>query len=102
MSDFLRELGYSPLRYWVLAAVTFVLWLGSAVCPWEPSGTLFSRLNRPALFGALLLGVMFAWRWPAIIYYKPVNPDESQFLAAGITMLARGNIWWSDTMTSGP
>lgn len=102
MTDFLRELGYSPLRYWLLAAATFILWFGSTVFPRKTSGSLFSRLNHPAVFGALLLAAMFAWRWPAIFFYKPVNPDESQFLASAITTLARGDIWWTDPMTSGP
>src|SRR4051812_14514874 len=102
MTDFLRELGYSPFRYWLLAGATFVLWFCSAVFPWKSSGAVFSRLNRPAIFAALLFAAMIAWRWPAIYFYKPVNPDESQFLAAAITMLARGSIWWCDTMTSGP
>lgn len=102
MSDFLRELGYSPTNYWLFAGATFLLWFVSAIGPRSTSGTTFARFNRPELFGVLLLVAMFAWRWPAIFFYKPVNPDESQFIAAALTALARGNIWWSDTMTSAP
>lgn len=102
MSDFLRELGYAPWRYWLFAGSTFSLWLVSALMPFKATGRLAERLNRPASFGVLLLLVMFAWRWPGIFHYKPVNPDESQFLAGALTMLARNSIWWCDPMTSGP
>ena len=45
---------------------------------------------------------MFAFRWPAIFYFRPVNPDEPQFLAGALTMLARGEVWSVDATTSGP
>jgi hypothetical protein len=102
MSEFLRELGYDPLWYWMFAGVAFVFWFASAIVPWNSAGRLTQRLNSPALFGALLLVAMFAWRWPAIFYYKPVNPDEAQFLSGALTTLARGTIWWIDPTTSGP
>jgi hypothetical protein len=102
MSDFLRELGYSPVRYWLLASGTFLLWFASALLPWNSSEKSLARFNRPAIFGALLLATLFAWRWPAIFHYKPVNPDEAQFLAGALTTIARGTIWWIDPTTSGP
>jgi len=102
MSDFLRELGYDPLRYWLFAALTLLLWLASAAIPWDPHDRSYRRLNRPIMFGILLLIAMFAWRWPAIFHYKPVNPDEAQFLAGALTMLSRGSLWWVDPTTSGP
>jgi len=102
MSEFLRELGYNPLRYWLLAGSTFVLWFASTVVLWKQGSRSVLRLNRPIVFGGLLLLTMFAWRWPALFFYKPVNPDEAQFLAAALTTLARGSLWWTDATTSGP
>ena len=102
MSEFLRELGYDPLYYWMLAGTSFLLWIASALLPWNPTGPALQRINRPAVFGLLLLAAMLAWRWPALCHFKPVNPDESQFLSGAITALARGNVWWCDAMTSGP
>jgi len=99
MSEFLRELGYNPVNYWVFAGTTFLLWFIVSVLA---GNRLSEPLNRPWIYGALLLVAMFAWRWPAMAHYKPVNPDEAQFLAGGITMLARGSIWWIDPTTSGP
>ncbi|MEO6995182.1 MAG: hypothetical protein ABI273_16370 [Lacunisphaera sp.] len=102
MSDFLQELGYSAADYRLLAGVTFLLWFASAINHWKPPGSAFARLNRPWVFCATLLVAMAAWRWPAIFHYKPVNPDEAQFLAGALTMVARGQLWWIDPTTSGP
>lgn len=102
MSEFLQELGYSVTLYRLLAAGAFFLWFLSALTGWKPTGKAFARLNRPWMYCATLLIAMFAWRWPAIFHYKPVNPDEAQFLAGALTMLARGQLWWIDPTTSGP
>ena len=102
MSEFLQELGYSVTSYRLLAAGTFLLWFASAITVGNPKGNIFARLNRPWMYCATLLLAMFAWRWPAIFHYKPVNPDEAQFLAGALTMLARGQLWWIDPTTSGP
>ncbi len=102
MSEFLQELGYSVTTYRLLAASTFFLWFASAIKGWNPNGNAFARLNRPWVYCSTLLIAMFAWRWPAIFHYKPVNPDEAQFLAGALTMLARGQLWWIDPTTSGP
>jgi hypothetical protein len=102
MSDFLRELGYDPIRYWMFFGAAVALWLISAGLPFRRDGNLFHRLNRPWFFGLTLLIAMFAGRWPALFFYRPVNPDEAQFLSGAITTLARGDLWWTDPMTSGP
>lgn len=96
MSDFLRALGYSPALYWLAAAGTLLLLLASAWPHARPRAW-----GSPLAFGALLLLAMAAWRWPALLHYKPVNPDESQFLAAALTLL-HGRFWWIDTGSSGP
>ncbi|HEY4247171.1 MAG TPA: hypothetical protein VGM64_09960 [Lacunisphaera sp.] len=102
MSEFLQELGYSVTSYRLLAAGAFFLWFASAIKGWNPAGNTFARINRSWAYCATLLIAMFAWRWPAIFHYKPVNPDEAQFLAGALTMLARGQLWWIDPTTSGP
>lgn len=102
MSEFLRELGYSPPHYWLFAGVSLILWLASAAGPYSPRGRGLARLNAPAVFAFLLLVPMFAFRWPGIFFFRPVNPDEAQFLAGAITMVARSDPWWPDATTSGP
>lgn len=102
MSEFLRELGYNPWGYWLLAAGCTVLWFFSACFRHDPAGPAWARLNHPAAFGSLLFIAMLACRWPGIFYFRPVNPDEPQFLAGALTMLARGEIWSVDPTTSGP
>jgi hypothetical protein len=100
MSDFLHALGYSPLRYWLFATACLVLWLGTGFAGRDgpPPSRLWHRLG---LHLALLLVAMAAFRWPTLLY-KPVNPDESQYIASAITMVHRHVFWWPDTMTSGP
>jgi hypothetical protein len=102
MSEFLRALGYDPRFYWLFAIASFGCLLASALLTQPVAGRPAPRVNHPLLFCALLLVTMFAWRWPALFYYRPVNADEGQFLAAALTMLARGEIWWTDPTTSGP
>jgi hypothetical protein len=102
MSDFLRQLGYSPLVYWFSSGIFLALLLAAAFASTDPARRFRRHLDSPAVFGGLLLLAMLAWRWPAIFHFKPVNPDEPQFLAGAITMLARGNLWWTDPTTSGP
>jgi len=102
MSEFLRVLGFDPLRYWLLAWTCFALWLLASVLPYDPRGSVFKRLGSPLNFAVLLLVAVVAFRWPALCFYKPVNPDEPQFLAGALTMLARHEFWWPDGMSSGP
>lgn len=102
MSDFLRELGYDPLRYWLFAGGTCLLWLASTFSPWNTKGRLSARANSPLVYAIVLLAAMFAWRWPALFHYKPVNADEAQFLAGALATLHRGTLWWIDPTTSGP
>jgi len=102
MSDFLRALGYDPSRYWILAGAAFALWLAAGLLPSFPAAASWRRLGSTPVVALLLLAAMAAFRWPAIIGYKPVNPDEAQFLAGALTMVARGEFWWPDGMSSGP
>ncbi len=101
MSEFLQELGYRAITYWLLAGVTFLLWFASAMKGWNPTGNAFARLNRPWVYCATLLIAMLAWRWPAIFHYKPVNPDEAQLLAGAITLFNHCRLWWIDSNTCG-
>lgn len=101
MSEFLRFLGCDPLRYWLPAWTCFALWLLASLLPFDPRGSLSRRLASPLNFALLLLLAMAAFRWPTLLY-KPVNPDEPQFLAGALTMVARRDFWFPDGMTSGP
>ena len=102
MSDFVRQLGYSPLTYWLCAASFGILLLAATFAPVVPARWPLRHLDSNLVFGGLLLLAMLAWRWPAVFYFKPVNPDEPQFLAGALTLLARGRFWWIDSTTSGP
>jgi hypothetical protein len=102
MSEFLRALGYDPLRYWLLAWTCLGLWSLACALPCEPLGPPGRRLGSMLNYAVLLLAAMIAFRWPAVCGYVPVNPDEPQFLAGALTMLARHEFWWPDAMSSGP
>lgn len=88
--------------YWAIAGFCFALFLTVALAPATPDRRSLRLFGSSAAFGGLLLLAMLAWRWPAIFHFKPVNPDEPQFLAGGLTMLAQRGIWWTDPTTSGP
>ncbi|HVU15705.1 MAG TPA: hypothetical protein VHD32_02180 [Candidatus Didemnitutus sp.] len=101
MSEFLRQLGYSPFRYELFAGIGLTLWLVSAFLG-RPGREAPRRVWESfGLYAVLLLAAMLAFRWPTF-FYKPVNPDEGQYIAATITMVDRHVFWWPDTMTSGP
>ncbi|MBL9216109.1 MAG: hypothetical protein JNG83_11580 [Opitutaceae bacterium] len=102
MTDFLRALGFPPWAYWTAALTALAAWLAVAAFPSPAGSSGWSRLRHPTAFALLLLGAMFALRWPAIFHFRPVNPDEAQFLAGALTILARGELGWLDATTSGP
>ncbi len=59
--------------------------------------------TREVVFAVVILLVLLAWRWPALISPAELNPDESQ-LAAGALTLANDPVFWRsvDGTTSGP
>jgi len=55
------------------------------------------------LAGLLLLGLLLAWRWPALLAPDYLNPDEAQLVAGAITLEHDPCFWRSlDGTTSGP
>lgn len=97
---FLRPEDFWPV-FWGSLWITFGLWLISSLWPYD-STSAWRRWNHPALYGALLLLVLVAFRWPAIGTPGEFNPDESQLLAGGITLFHRGWLWQIDMGTCGP
>lgn len=101
ISIFLHQAGYPASVYWFVALGSLGLFLGMALAP------VASRNDRvrpwlPIAYLATLLLAMLAWRWPAILQFKVVNPDEPQFLAGALTMQVNARFWWVDATTSGP
>lgn len=59
-------------------------------------------LTSKVTFALLVVTVIYLWRWPFLAYYQ-LNPDESQDVAAIITLLRDPRFWLStDTGTHGP
>jgi hypothetical protein len=102
VNEFLRAFGCAPALYWLAASGTLALLLAIALGPWIRTDAHRSVRASAAVFLIALLLAMIAWRWPAMLHFKAVNPDEPQWLAAALTMLARGTFWWPDLSTSGP
>lgn len=97
---FLRVEDSWPL-FWGSLWITFGLWLASSLWPYDAVSP-WRRWNRPWLYTALLLLTLVAFRWPAIGSIAEFNPDESQLLAGGLTLVERGGLWKLDMGTCGP
>lgn len=62
----------------------------------------FPRISA-ASAAALVLLVLLAWRWPALVSPEEYNPDESQLIAGALTLAVDPVFWRSvDGTTSGP
>ena len=58
--------------------------------------------ESPALWAFSIAAIVIAWRWPFLSHYE-LNVDESQDIAAALTLLTDPRYWQStDTMTHGP
>lgn len=105
LSDALNRFLLRPEDHWPVfwgsLGITFGLWLISSLWPYD-SASPWRRWNHPVLYGTLLLLALTAFRWPAIGTPGEFNPDESQLLAGGITLLQRGGLWRIDLGTCGP
>jgi hypothetical protein len=101
MNEFLRILGYSPGLYWGSGILACLIWGWSCGAGSGVGGRL-GRPTSPWFFAATLLLAMIAVRWPTLLHYRTVNPDEPQFIAGALTMVARWDFWWPDGTTSGP
>lgn len=94
-----------PGSYWVIASFPTVLlaaWISLSF--WKESLHTRASMGRHALItGLLLLSVILAWRWPALLGTDEFNPDESQLIAGAITLEEDPVFWRSvDGTTSGP
>ncbi len=93
-----------PASYWAGAAVPTLLLLAwaAAAARREIAGRP-ARPERPAFTALLLLVVLLAWRWPFLFSATEYNPDESQFIAGGIT-LTHDPVFWRavDGTSAGP
>lgn len=98
-----RWVDQHPSLYWFLAvAVSLVLggWMVAAV--WRRD-LRPEWMRREWVWAALLLAVIFAWRWPPLLAPEPLNPDEAQVVAGAITLGYDPVFWRSvDGNTSGP
>lgn len=88
--------------YWTLAAIPAVV-----LAAWTIAGFAWSgpKRRRPGdiAFALLLLVVLFAGRWPLLLNAREVSSDESQLIAAALTLRHDPVFWRSvDTATAGP
>lgn len=94
---------HHPLAYWAFAygAAAFLLgYTGWILSQWDPKPRW--KLGEIAAFILILL-VLLAGRWPILCASNFLNPDESQQIAGGITLLHDPVFWRSvDGATAGP
>lgn len=107
LNGMLLWLAHDTTRYWV-AAWAAVLLLGAAVYSQlrketaEPPPPVSRRTDVSVLFFFWLIA-LFAFRWPLFFHYYPLNPDEAQFVAGGLTLYYDPVFWRSlDGTTLGP
>jgi hypothetical protein len=97
-----------PFRYWLVAWICFIGFLIVAVSPLlgETVPLIKRHLGRTAAPGAFYLAMalaFIAFRWPLFFYEAELNPDESQIIAAAIT-LQHDPVYWRSVngATHGP
>src|SRR6266581_6940683 len=101
--NFLSWLDSSATHYWLVAWSTFSGFVILAVLAF-----CFPRerawWQRPSLFSAAMLIVLFAFRWPVIFDNRQYpDPDESQLIAGAMTLRYDPIFWRSvDGSTHGP
>ncbi len=88
-------------QYWAFQWGAFALCLAAALLPWRRD-RWWGRWNHPVLFAALALLLIIAHRWTCIGGTQEYNPDESQMLAAAITMARHHALWSIDLGNTGP
>jgi hypothetical protein len=95
-------LGGHPESYFWLAGS---LVIGAAFIAVRPlwRGTADGTQHHDWRWGAMILAIMLAGRWPTFVFTRELNPDESQMLA-GAHVLARDPVFWRavDGHTAGP
>lgn len=92
-----------PGSYWIIASAAAVLLAGWIAYGFTRRGSLLTARRHAIVTGLILLGVLFAWRWPALLGTQELNPDESQLIAGAITLEYDPVFFRSvDGTTSGP
>lgn len=101
MADFWTFLDQHPSIYVAVALLptVFLVWLASRA----PVAAESTSFRTRWLIPLVALATLLAWRWPQLITARELDPDESQFLAAALTLRHDPVFWRSvDGMTSGP
>src|SRR6266481_7135412 len=99
----LTWLDSAPTHYWIVAWAAFAVFAALAFAVF-----LFPRerasWQHPAVLGAAMLIVLFAFRWPVLFDNRQYpDPDESQFIAGALTLRHDPLFWKSvDGTTYGP
>jgi hypothetical protein len=99
----LTWLDSAPAHYWIVAWAAFAGFAALAFAVF-----LFPRerawWQHPAVLGAAMLIVLFAFRWPVLFDNRQYpDPDESQFIAGALTLRHDPLFWKSvDGTTHGP
>ncbi len=101
--NLLTWLDSAPTHYWIVAWAAFAVFAALAFAVF-----LFPRerasWQHPAVLGAAMLIVLFAFRWPVLFDNRQYpDPDESQFIAGALTLRHDPLFWKSvDGTTHGP
>src|SRR5258708_5353232 len=103
LSRLLTWLDASDAHYWWVAWIFFSLTAVVAVIGFFSSRDRAWWLH-PAVWGGLLLLPLLGFRWPSLIENKQLSdPDESQLMAAALTLRHDPLFWRSvDGTTHGP
>ncbi|MBI2496549.1 MAG: hypothetical protein HYV75_00980 [Opitutae bacterium] len=103
LTPLLRWLDAPSWPYRLPAWAAFALCLLFAALPRRSAG-LGRHGHSPAIFAALLFGLLLSFRWPGLAAdVQWLNPDESQMLSGAITYRHFGSLWGHvDGMSSGP
>ena len=81
-----------PARYWpaawVVLAVAVAITVLPAIAPrrGSPGARIANILRKPWLFLALLVLLLFAFRWLGLLVQAGLDPDEPQVIAQAITI----------------
>jgi len=89
-----------PIAYYVIAFGTICVFLVLSLLPIQ-NGAARSKNEAAFLFSMAL--ALFACRWPAFLYPRPLNPDEGMWVAGALKATIDPAPWRGfDGMTSGP
>lgn len=109
-NDVLFWFDRAPARYWLLLAFCLLVMISLCLTTSQqgdsggrPSKSWLKLLSHDALFALVIALVVFAGRFPLIVFPRPINPDEASFITAAITLWHDPVFWRSICVgTSGP